>query len=564
MTLTCVAGLSEGLGLALFVPLLDRLTGSNSALTGPVRMILDLAGGGLPFPMLLACVTSLMLVSFALAAWRDATLTQAKFDYVGTLRARAFQTLLEADWQYLSHRSPGEVVNEALVEAHRAGNALTYQVLIVATLFQLIVYAGLSALLSWSLSVLVMALGVLSIFIIRPLLHRSRHLGEATNEANRLYGFHLVDYLKGIKLIRVTASEPAVGGRVNQFGRKACAISSSAEINAQLTHGVSQAIPVLIFAVILGLAERAGIVQVSIVLTFFLVMSRIAPRLTQLQQHYQGYLTCIAAHGAVEAAISVAEQRRESIGVGVGAEFQRLEHQITFDRVSLLFDADSAAVSEISLTIPSHSMVALVGASGAGKTTMIDLLAGLRRPTSGSILVDGVPLADWDLISWRRRLGYVTQDTIVFNDTLRNNISFAHPEADEDAIRHALTLANLDQFVDELPQGLDTPLNEGGVRLSGGQKQRLALARALVGAPDILLLDEATSALDNESERLVQQAIDSIAGHMTVVVVAHRLSTIRRADTIFVLDRGILVESGSFTELLGRGGHFSRLHGGMS
>ena len=162
--------------------------------------------------------------------------------------------------------------------------------------------------------------------------------------------------------------------------------------------------------------------------------------------------------------------------------------------------------------------------------------------------------------TWRRRIGYVTQDIVVFNESLRDNILFVHPEGTEHDIRRVVDITHLRDVVEEMPQGLDTVLGEGGVRLSGGQKQRLALARALMGDPQVLLLDEATSALDTESERMIQKAIESIAHKFTIVIVAHRLSTVRKADRICVMERGHIVESGSYDELLARNGRFAELH----
>ena len=234
---------------------------------------------------------------------------------------------------------------------------------------------------------------------------------------------------------------------------------------------------------------------------------------------------------------------------------------ITLDRVSFSYDAnDGVTLHDISLSIKPYQMVAFVGPSGAGKSTLIDLLAGLRRDYDGHIQVDGHELRDLDITSWRHRLGYVTQDVILFDDTLGNNLTYTRSDASDADIARALQLAQLTDVVAAMPEGLETPLGEGGVRLSGGQRQRLALARALIGRPDILLLDEATSALDSESESLIQSAIENIRNELTVIVIAHRLSTVRPADIIHVMDKGRIVESGGYDELLARQGRFADLH----
>ena len=181
-------------------------------------------------------------------------------------------------------------------------------------------------------------------------------------------------------------------------------------------------------------------------------------------------------------------------------------------------------------------------------------------PDDGTITIDNKPLGEYDLMSWRRRIGYVAQDVVVFNDTLASNVTFACPEATEEDIREALEIARLSELIEELPDGLQTMIGENGTRLSGGQRQRLALARAIIGKPELLLLDEATSALDNESERLVQQAIEAIATEFTLVVIAHRLTTVRHADVIHVMEEGRVVQSGKYDDLMAQDGSFRQLH----
>lgn len=235
-------------------------------------------------------------------------------------------------------------------------------------------------------------------------------------------------------------------------------------------------------------------------------------------------------------------------------------HRVCFDAVSYVYPGtDTAAVSDVSFDLPAGGCVALVGPSGSGKSTLTDLFIGLRLPTTGRVLVNGQSLAGIDQASWRGRLGVVSQDTFLFSTSLRENITYGF-ELDDARLRHAARLAHVEEFVRELPEGYETQVGDHGYRLSGGQRQRLALARALYRRPDILILDEATSALDSESERVVQAAIEeSIGAGLTTVMVAHRLSTVARADEILVLDHGRVIERGRHLDLLERGGMYARL-----
>ncbi len=241
--------------------------------------------------------------------------------------------------------------------------------------------------------------------------------------------------------------------------------------------------------------------------------------------------------------------------------FDRLTHNIALNQVGYRYpDGDIAALADIDLNIPDRSMVALVGPSGSGKSTLMELIAGIRSPSSGRILLDGLDIAPLAPRSWRSKIGFVTQDTILMNDTLRANLVFSHPAASDEEIENALTTAHLSDLIQELPDGLDTVLGEGGIRLSGGQRQRVALARALIGNPQLLLLDEATSSLDNESESAIQKTLETISHTMTIIVIAHRLSTVRHADMIHVIEDGRLVESGTYDQLIAADGRFSILH----
>jgi subfamily B ATP-binding cassette protein MsbA len=241
-------------------------------------------------------------------------------------------------------------------------------------------------------------------------------------------------------------------------------------------------------------------------------------------------------------------------------QVQRAQGALAWQNVSVQFNPDGEpALAHIDLTVQPGETVALVGTSGAGKTTLIQLLPRFLNPTGGQVLLDGVPLAQWQLGSLRQQLAMVSQDVVMLNDSLATNVSLGS-EPDRAKVQQCLEAANLWAHVQTLPQGMDTPLGHNANQLSGGQRQRLAIARALYKDAPILILDEATSALDNESERLVQDALQKLMQGRTTLIVAHRLSTIEHADRVIVMERGRIVEQGAPAELLKRGGAYSRLH----
>ena len=228
--------------------------------------------------------------------------------------------------------------------------------------------------------------------------------------------------------------------------------------------------------------------------------------------------------------------------------------------MSFGYKPGATIIHDISLLIPARSTVALVGASGTGKTTLIDMLVGLLPPRKGSILLDAVPIGNYDIRSWRANLGYVAQGGVLFHDTIRNNIAWGKPGSTDSEIQGAAKKAHAHEFIDALRDGYSTVIGDRGSQLSGGQRQRVALARALIGNPTLLIMDEATSELDIDSERHIQKTLDSLHGTMTIVLVAHRLSTVMSSDLIYFLTDGTISEQGSPSELIAKKGDFYRLH----
>jgi ATP-binding cassette, subfamily B, bacterial MsbA len=244
----------------------------------------------------------------------------------------------------------------------------------------------------------------------------------------------------------------------------------------------------------------------------------------------------------------------------VPAPFDSFSDRIDFRDVCFSYDGSTQVLRDVSFTIRKGEIVALVGPSGGGKSTIADLIPRFYDPDSGQVMIDGHDLRKIDLRTLRRSLGVVTQETVLFNDTIRNNIAYGEEDIPHDRIVLATRVANALEFIEEMPGGFDTVIGERGTRLSGGQKQRIAIARAILKDPDILIFDEATSALDTHSERMVQKAIDSLIEGRTSLVIAHRLSTVTKASRVLYVEDGRIVERGTHSELLEKNGRYKKLY----
>jgi ATP-binding cassette subfamily C protein len=317
--------------------------------------------------------------------------------------------------------------------------------------------------------------------------------------------------------------------------------SSPSAVNGWFSAGTAAILSLVVYVAIQHFGMAAAELAVLLV-----VFWRLSPRMTAIQVSYHVVLGGLPAYEAVAALDSrfrAATRRRSAPRADLA-----YRRAVELTHISFHYDRERPVLSDVSLTIAAGQTVAVVGSSGAGKSTLADLVLGLLQPTTGRIAIDGIELTPENLDAWHRQVAYVPQDPFLFHDTIRANLRWAAPEADEAAMREALQAA-AGGFVLDLPDGLDTIVGDRGVLLSGGERQRIAIARALLRRPALLVLDEATSSLDSENEALIRGAIERLHGRTAILVISHRLSTVRNADVIYVLEDGRVVETGRFEEL---------------
>ena len=424
-----------------------------------------------------------------------------------------------------------------------------------------IVYIAILFSISWQLSLLALIILPLLGFSLQPMLRKLRRGNLRRGNVHGEMTSVLQETISGIRLVKASGTESFEEGRFaegsNKYARSSLKLTRLALLAPPVTEIIGTVIAVLILWIGAWQVLRSGAMTGATLLAFLTLVLRLLQPLKQLSQMRTTAQSSLAsAERLFEILDSPAEFQRDR-GTRDTATFDR---HLEFESVSFSY-GDAPVLSSVDFSASKGEVVALVGPSGSGKSTLVDLIPRFYEPTAGRILLDGIDTREIKLPALRSLTGIVSQETVLFHDTVRSNIAYgATDRYTQEQIEAAARAANAHEFIMELPRGYDTLLGERGTRLSGGQRQRLAIARALLTDPPILILDEATSALDTESERLVQEAVDRLLQGRTVFVIAHRLSTITHADQILVLDRGEIVERGTHAELLARRGAYHRLY----
>lgn len=565
--LRAVSALFEGFSLSLFIPLLYSF--SLTLETSPSTALPAILGHLFEPLMAMAphrriqFISGILILGLILKAFLGYAadvlnaLLQARIRM--DLRKKLFQKWLNVHYGVLLERQHGKLMHELYDDVHAAANGAYLLVAMAAQCGTLTIFLSLLVLISWKFTLLAGGLLLLSALGLRKLSAKARQVGESKNLTSReVRGFSSEVFYGARQVILFGAGQRLAGQYGKLLQEEARQILRGLRL-ALLASPITEIAAVFMVAAVLVGSISFGFVDlpllVPVAAAFVGILMRLLPLFSALGNEW----VLLKSHTPSLEIVLMRLDEREVRLVG-RLYFEKLRERISYQGVHFSYRAGVPVLSGTDLSFLKGQVTAIVGPSGAGKSTIVDLLVGLYEPTEGKIWVDGVDLKEFQIHSWRKRIGYVSQDTFIFHGTVRENIAFSDPGASEERIRQAAQQADADSFIQDLPQGYQTMVGERGLKLSGGQRQKIAIARALLPDPEILIFDEATSSLDRHSEEMIQRAMKQIRQHRTVIIVAHRLSTVVDADKILLLEKGRVTEEGTHAELLAKRGSYWRLY----
>ena len=558
VVLLVFASLLEGFSIGMILPILG---GSESADTPLHRFLTDGADYlGLPYtlPVAVAGMAVLYLARTGFIIYQRVYAA----DITGKLMAQLKITLVEqvysADYQYFLERGLSTFTNAVTTELNNVAQAFERcNGFIVNSGFAL-VYIALPLAINPVFTTVVIVVGVPGYFLLKRLFNLARGFSIRSTAANLGLQSYIIQGLVNFKYLKATGSHQGIFGRIRDTSREQGRLEyKQSALAAVLDNGTDLFFMLIIAGLLIYSVEIARNNLIEILFILFIVRRAMVYALNA-QRSFQEFLRYSGSVRNFQMLSRELAEREESANdSGATPDFDR---PITLSNVSFEYEGSQRVLDNVSLTIPPNSMVAFVGASGSGKSTLATMLTGLLRPTSGEISIGGVPYDKINQRKLREGIGYVTQESVIFNDTIHNNIALWSHDSDSRAkLQAAARAAGASDFIENLPDGYDSLLGDNGINISGGQRQRISIARELYKDASLLIFDEATSALDTESETEVQNSIDALRGNKTVILIAHRLSTVRNSDAIYVLREGRVVEEGTYDSLYNLNGEFTQM-----
>lgn len=526
-------GLFEGVSIVAIIPLLSFV--DHSATTGQdvvsrsIQTFFTTAGLDFSLRNMLIALTLLFIVKALLMYWNMSLGAKIGYRYDTSTRERLFRKTLSTKWPFISNQKIGHLEQILVTDVNYASTILSSLSATTIITVNLIIYGLIVVNLSTSVAVFTVIFGSGLFILIKPIMYRNKSVSDETARMIKKLAHVINESITGMKVVRSLSAEQPLSERVNTFFERVGVL----KVRNLVFRNVSNIIvpPLGFIFVLLMFAYMYKTGQFTIA-TFAVVVYAINKVFSNVQlfQSQLHAMTSMLPH--LNAVMFYEKELDKNKVVKHGAEEFILKDNISFERVTFSYPERPILLNELSFEIKKGSIVGIAGQSGSGKTTVVDLLLRLLEQDSGAITIDGTPISEVGIEAWRRAIGYVSQDPFLLNATIADNIRFFNKDITDEEVKQSAKNAGIDDFIEGLPKGYQTEVGERGVLLSGGQRQRIALARVLARKPQVLILDEATSALDNESESRILSALERLKGTVTIIMIAHRSSTLSIADKI--------------------------------
>lgn len=544
-----LGGFLEGVGINALIPMFSFVTGSKG--TDKISIYLEKLFSVFNLTFSLRTILIFITIIFILKAITLFIIQFMKIristSYQKSTMHELFSRTMRADWSYLLNQRIGQLTSVIMIDTMSASGLLKHLSMVIIIITGMTMYVIIALNINAMITLGILCIAALLTFIIKPLFYKTRKASVETTKQNRRVAHYVDSHMLGLKTIKSMHLSKTVIRSAAAIFERLRILAVRKALYKEMTSSLIEPISIIIIILLFAISYKTPGFNIASFAAIIYLINKIFSYTQQLLTNIHGINTKVPH---LQQVLRYQEEAKHAEENTHGGSHFKFDTSLEFQEVVFKYASGNDILKNVSFKINKGEMVGIIGKSGAGKTTIVDLLLRLFNPRGGSIALDGTAIQNIDLKEWRDNISYVSQDMFLINDTIRNNIALYDKGVTDLQIIEAAKLANALDIINEKKEELDTIVGERGTLLSVGQRQRIILTRALVRKPSLLILDEATSAVDNESEQKIKHALEGLKGTMTIITVAHRLSTIRTADRLLVLDKGMIIEQGSPDDLL--------------
>lgn len=555
------SGLLEGIGINALIPLFSFVSGEGGG-GDIVSQLIEKFFGLVNINFNITSLLIFIVILFTLKALMTVLIAYLRIritsNYEYKTRNNLFSKILNAHWPHLIKQKLGYLETILMIDIKASGNLLREISASIMILTGLAIYLLIAINISVTITLATLIIGAFLFLVIKPLVYRTKLVAFRRTKINKDMAHHVNENILGIKTIKTMVVNDGVLKKADIHFTTIKELSIKTVMLESVSTSFLQPVSIIFVSLIFAFSYQSSNFDLGVLAAIIYLIHKIFVYIQQLQRTWHKFNNL---YPHLVSVLNYQDKSIDSKEKNSGTKTFEFNNKLEVKNINFSYDSDKQILSNISFSINKGEMVGLIGPSGVGKTTLVDILLRLLTPTSGQILLDNNDITAIDLNAWRKNIGYVSQDIFLMNDTIANNIRFYNDSISDDKLVEVAKMANIYELIEDLPDKFATKIGERGVRLSAGQRQRIVIARILARDPEILILDEATSALDNESEIKIQTVIESLKGRVTVLVIAHRLTTVRGSDKLLVLEDGHISEQGTPQELLkNRESYFSKIY----